>query len=189
MSETSVIRLESSAGSQATPLSQLPSPLPTVRIDSITRSVGITTPVPVTVIVFVAGSYVTVTSHSSTTLNVKLSLYSGPIPIQFCASPIFSTTLSCKLSAGATLLNTFENVPSPLSVITFSAEVSGLGSQVVTQSSGTPATTYTASPTGAVVSGSVVSGSVSGTVVSGSVATVVASVTGSVSTGFVAVGS
>ena len=85
-------------------------------------------------------------------------------------------------------MNTFENVPSPLSVITFSAEVSGLGSQRVPQSSETPATTYTASPTGS-VAGTVVSGSVAGTVVSGSVATVVASVTGSVSTGFVAAGS
>ena len=97
---------------------------------------------------------------------------------------------------GATALNTFEKVPSPLSVITFSAEVSGLGSQRVPQSSETPATTYTASPTGS-VAGTVVSGSVAGTVVSGSVATVVsgsvatvvASVTGSVSTGFVAAGS
>ena len=72
---TSVIRFASDAGSQSTPLSQLPlpAPLPTTRMDSTLISVTISTPSPDTVGTSVCGSKVTVTSQTEVTLNVILS--------------------------------------------------------------------------------------------------------------------
>ena len=66
------MRLISSAGFQFEPLSQLPSPLPTALIASISSSLGCSTPSPVTVISSVAGSNVIVTSQSFVTLNDTL---------------------------------------------------------------------------------------------------------------------
>ena len=84
------MRFASAAGFQFSPLSHVPSPLPTARIASILRSVGISTPSPVTVIFKVDGSNVTVTSQAEVTLNVTLSLPPST-PYQF--EP-FSTTLN-----------------------------------------------------------------------------------------------